>query len=349
MAEKENQHYVPQYYFRFFNGGEQSICLLLRKTGIIRSPAPIRGQASKSYFYGDKEIENQIEEIEKILRPAQIKFRECKSPNDLTLDDRNKLLQGVMFQRSRTMTTRLDRAEAFTRMMQLQLEVSINNDPTKTDKEKEELRSVLGLVQALPEPHQGMIMAISLTLAEHLQDLTLIKIQNRTNRPFIFGDSPVILSNPAQKKILNRGVLGAQTPGILIFFPLGTDQALMLIDESTYTIKGSIRNGIIKLKNLSDLRQLNKLQIHNATSAVYFHDIKYADYVKSLWQETKPKLTNIRGKIYEGPMRVDGREAEVIHTYDQQLPLIPNLTFLKYEEFPADSNFIARRNPFTLF
>ncbi|MES9854743.1 MAG: DUF4238 domain-containing protein [Candidatus Thiodiazotropha sp. L084R] len=33
MLKKSNQHYVPQFYFRYFSGDGKSICVLNRTSG----------------------------------------------------------------------------------------------------------------------------------------------------------------------------------------------------------------------------------------------------------------------------------------------------------------------------
>lgn len=65
MAEKTNQHFVPQFYFRFFSNDGKSICMLNRKNGNAVNTAQIEGQASKKYFYGENlETENFLAETE---------------------------------------------------------------------------------------------------------------------------------------------------------------------------------------------------------------------------------------------------------------------------------------------
>ncbi|HAS6934152.1 hypothetical protein CFG65_23875 [Vibrio parahaemolyticus] len=57
MSEKQNQHYVPQYYLRNFSNDGISIRMLLKKQGKVIKNVTIDNQASDNNFYGDHEIE----------------------------------------------------------------------------------------------------------------------------------------------------------------------------------------------------------------------------------------------------------------------------------------------------
>src|SRR3546814_6315756 len=60
MEKKKNQHYVPQYYFKFFNDRQPFISILLVSKGTVIASSSVADQASKSYFYGDAEIESEV-------------------------------------------------------------------------------------------------------------------------------------------------------------------------------------------------------------------------------------------------------------------------------------------------
>src|SRR3546814_5728860 len=68
MEKKKNQHYVPQYYFKFFNDRQPFISILLVSKGTVIASSSVADQASKSYFYGDAEIESEVCIVENRLR-----------------------------------------------------------------------------------------------------------------------------------------------------------------------------------------------------------------------------------------------------------------------------------------
>ena len=50
MAANASHHYVPQFYFKLFNGGERLISVLLTKDGRIIPRASIKGQCTRHKF-----------------------------------------------------------------------------------------------------------------------------------------------------------------------------------------------------------------------------------------------------------------------------------------------------------
>lgn len=182
---------------------------------------------------------------------------------------------------------------------------------------------------------QAMDLANCHERVADLADLERVILTNRTDMPFIFSDAPVIFTNPFQKNKIHRGVLGLRCTGLVIYFPIGTKHAILLYDSSIYNLKRT-KNSIIKINELLDVAQLNKLQLHNASNGVYFSDFQFSKYVKDLWQQEKEKLIDHRGVVVEAPGFNDKKEAmgDIIHSYDRQLPLIPDLSFFRSKISP---------------
>lgn len=339
MADNKNQHFIPQYYFRLFNEGGDNISLLLRRDGRAISSAPIRGQSSKNYFYGDKEVERQVTAIESQFISPLRRIKTMEDLRGLSREDHELLVQAIMFQRTRTAAARIDSQPIFDNFLRVHAELAINADKGIDEKVREELITLLPNVAASPEQFQGVVMGLAVQEAHALLDLNCILIKNKTARPFIFGDAPVVFTNPAQKKITGRGVLGAKTPGLIVYYPIGPFEAVMLVDQVMYNVKG-LRDGRLNVRSLQDVEQLNKLQIHASRSSVYFNDCKYTDYVKYLWDGVGAGVADPRGVVKE--IKIDD-ERELVHNYEQQLPFFAKLTFLNFTELPADSYFIDRQ------
>src|ERR1700682_4274498 len=102
MTSKKNQHYVPKFYFRFFCGAEDEICVLNRRDGAVYEHAPIRSQASRNKFYGNAEVENAICQLEGFFSAALQKLRDTNDFHALGKEQYLALLQGIAFQKSRT-------------------------------------------------------------------------------------------------------------------------------------------------------------------------------------------------------------------------------------------------------
>ena len=79
MVEKKNQHYVPQFYFKFFSNDGKNICIfnINNKRHFV---GPFKNQSSKDYFYvKGKELEDAFEKMEQPQREALNKLMELKS------------------------------------------------------------------------------------------------------------------------------------------------------------------------------------------------------------------------------------------------------------------------------
>lgn len=340
----KNQHYVPAGYFRFFSKDGHSINMLLRKSWKLVKTVSISDQASKDYFYGDESAENihyifenkYLDIIKKIITKRNIKH--------LTLVEFSELLQGVAFQKARTLTTRIRRKEALDMLYRSFLEVKLHNDKTLSNEYKILFRDLIKKAEADPKQYQAIEMKLALENSTYLNDLYPVLLNNKTEIPFIFCDNPVVLINPYLKNVTSRGVLGYSTPGIIIILPICDDLTLMLIDKRRYTIFDCESN-IITLKNLNDVMSLNKLQIHNSSNAIYFSDYQFSQKIGDLWLSEKKNLFFNNDSLKEYPEYDENGQLKsvLVHNYEPQLPFIPELEFLYYEPCGENEYEFSRR------
>jgi hypothetical protein len=338
MAQRANQHYVPQFYFRYFSQNGKSICVLNRNNGLTIKSASIKDQASKNYFYGDEKIEQTLSEMEKLFSSALRQIKEDLCFEKCTPENYALFLQNISHQRSRTMKAIKSNKPMRDKLAQLYVECMVNNnDHLLNDETKDMFLNNIQLAEANPQEWQSMYMNIAIENAGSLCDLLPVILKNKTNRPFIFGDAPVIFINPYLKNITSQGVLGTQSSGLIILYPIGSTHSIMLIDERAYRIK-KLRGSVLAVRDLKDVAALNKLQIHNASSAVYFSDNQYSQYVANLWMQEKRKLVEHQCKIIEASgFYHDGKPIdEILQFFELQLPFIPKLSFLEYQELPEN-------------
>lgn len=343
MAKKANQHYVPKFYFRLFSQNGKSIHVLNRKNGDTIEGASIKGQASKKYFYGDADVEDVLSDIDSEISCVIHKIFKDLCFDALPVDYYNIFLQNIMLQKTRTVTWKNKSKNINEKLTKMFLEVELNNNEEIAEEERNKLLKAVDCVGVIPQRYQGMEMSVAVESAHYLLDLTPIILHNKTNRPFVFGDAPIIFSNPLLKNITHRGVLGAITPGLLVFYPLSNKHCIMLVDENEYDIK-RVNDSLIPLKSLKDVSIINRLQIHNATSAVYFSEYKYSNYIKDLWAIEKHKLVRHNGKVVCTPSVDDNNNyaGEIMYAFEEQIPLVPKLSFLKYIEV-TDFNYPRSR------
>lgn len=346
MTSRKNHHFVPQFYFRFFSRDENCINVLHRQTGRIYARAPIKGQSCKKLFYGNDTIEEALGIMEGAASTALQRLIELQNPMLADHEQIEIVLAWIALQRARTQAARQADQPAQDKMLRLWLEVQINNDETLHDEKAQELRDSLHKVTSDPVQNQAMRMTVAMEMAGAMSDLSPIMLMNKTNRPFIFGDAPVVFYNAYYWNVVDRGVLGMDTPGLMVFFPLGPRITLALVDSACYTLKRA-RNQQIQLRDLRDVASLNKLQIHAASTCAYFQDEAMARYIKNLWADERKCLSDHAGKVVEAPgfdAATGEAVGEILHTFQPQLPYHLRLTFLDYHEADERQYQFSRRS-----
>lgn len=335
MATRKNHHFLSQFYFRRFSMDGKSICAIQRKSGRLISGAPIKGQASQNWFYGHHdEIEEGLGVLEGNCSSALRALDECKNPLELDDDMSSLLLIWLALQRSRTEAARTASKGTHNRFMQLQAEAAIHSDESFDSDTKELLLGSLDLVQADPVKSHLLEMLTAVQNSGVLRDLTQVLLVNRTNRPFIFGDAPVVFYNGYYRNVKLRGVLGLDTPGLMVVHPISPNVCLLLIDADRYKVKRLVNNKIA-VKNSADIAAINKLQLHAASSCVYFHDQQFGPYVQTLWEQEKKYLAEQVNTIVEVPgfsSETGEPMGDIIHVFQPQLPYKLKLTFLEHVE-----------------
>lgn len=348
MSKKSNQHYVPQFYFRLFSNDGRSICVFNRKNGTSCTAAPIKGQASKHKFYGGKEIEDAFSSLEGVFSRTLRSLKSCLDLRELSEVDQLLTLQAIMFQRARTLAARNSSQPMNDRLTKLWLEAEINKKEDLSDDQKLECISSLELFEVDPLRFHLEQIKTSIEQAYLLGDLTPILLDNRTNRPFIFSDSPAVFHNSCYGDVKLQGVLGYTTPGLQIFLPLSEKRTLLLVDPRCYKFKKIRAGNVIHVRELRDVAAINKLQVHSATTAIYFSNKKHAEYVRAIWQQENPKLSENLVSVVEAPsFDCNGNpHGEIIHSYASMLPINLKLSFLEHEVLGDEEYRFAERSTY---
>lgn len=346
MSTGKNHHFVPQFYFRRFSADEKSICSLIRHSGNVIPKAPIKGQASKHWFYGDAETEKALADIEGVCSTALRELSALDDPTKLAGEHVEALMLHLALQRSRTDSARRTNKPIQDNLARLMAEVAVNTSEELEDEEKTRLRLLLPQFEADPVAAQKLAMAAAVESASALLDLRPVLLVNRTTRPFIFGDAPVVFFNAYCRNVRHRGVLGLASPGLLVAFPLSPNSALLLMDAEVYRTRSPHKNRV-HLRDLGDVAGLNRLQMHAASNCVYFGDMRYAGYVKALWEQERGRLTKHAGAVVQAPgfdARTGNALGDIVHSFEPQLAYLPRLSFLRHETVgDGDSRPLRRR------
>lgn len=344
MSTRKNHHFVPQFYFRLFSQDGRSISVLHRQSGKVIASAPIKGQACKAWFYGDDTAEDALSQVEGACSAALRELAALRNPADLSAESVELVLVWLALQRSRTKAARQSGQPMHDRFAQLWAEVQLRNDEDISPATRDLLLDNLDAVGVDPVGAQRLRMSVAVEAASSLGDLTPIFLLNKTNRPFIFGDAPVVLYNSLHRQVNHRGVLGFSAAGLMVFLPLGPSTVLLLLDAARYLLKRVVDNRI-QVRDLRDVAALNKLQIHAASDCIYFGDFERASYVAELWRQERARLSQHACTVNEAPgfsVEAGESQGDVVHVFEPQLPYHLSLSFL--EHLSNSQHHLLRRN-----
>ncbi len=334
MAERKNHHYVPKFYFRRFSQDEKSICLLRREGGEVMSSAAIKHQASKNKFYERDDIEKALGDVEGQANKALKQLAAVQSPMELSEEAVYMVLVWVALQNARTVQARVRAQPMNDRLTQLLLEVEINKQDDLSQEEKVRMIADLPSIGGDQVNLQLMEMQIAMESGPPaLRDLSPLLLENKTNRPVIFGDAPCVFYNAHLFFFMKlRGVLGYESPGLMVILPLSPKLLLILLDDGAYEVKRARANRV-DVRDLQDVAALNTLQLHAAAECVYFHEMAFAPYVKALWSAASRSLAKQLGQVNDAPgFNSSTGEAmgDILHSFVPQLPYRLTLSFLKH-------------------
>jgi hypothetical protein len=351
MSEQANHHFVPKFYFRNFSEDGARIHLLHRSSGRVILNAAIRGQCAKHRLYGPTEMERMISGLEGNFSAAiREAIRTAWAPMDLRLTEECvfRLLQATLFQRGRTIHE-IDKYEAGMESWLLEaFKQHLLNSPGIEYRD----RMVKDIENgSITLRHDDTWVAMTLMIAALdavilITDLRICLVRNHTDFPFLFGDAPVVLCNSHYRNVTLRGVLGLQTPGLQIFFPLNARTMLLMLDENVYSGRCK-ETDIVDVTDRSDVSQLNALQLHHSLTNVYFGREGDAEYVGDLWNAHKSSIVQSRNvfRVEKGWL-VDGKPEDLLlHGFEPHLNFRLDLSFVKCNPIHPAEHQPSRRTP----
>ncbi len=279
MPDYKKQHFIPQFYFRFFSWNNKDIGMFNENNGKYYRSVFIKGQCQKDYFYGtDGNIEKILTDIEDKSIPALkelIKTQICKSHDNIFLN----ILPFVIVQFSRTqyLSDFIDDSNSkllkdYTKENLKYSKLNIKTEDLDDIKIKIENAPIIALQYSI----------ISLPLFFDLKAKLFI---NSTPINFLFSDNPVILYNSLfyDKYFSNTGY---GNRGLQIFYPISPKLLLIFYDDYIYKIGETNRNEII-INNVQDVNKLNELQFLSANECIYFDNSFNEDKLLTYWDSVK--------------------------------------------------------------
>lgn len=144
---------------------------------------------------------------------------------------------------------------------------------------------------------------------------------------FVTSDNPVIKYNQYCEGIEHSGLTGAASKGLQLFVPLSPRHLLVLYDGTTYRATA----GRFTRKSgaaMSDIDQLNKMQLMLADEHVYFSDLQQLqDILRLLPEVSNPRDVDHTVVLEYG--QDDNPDSSLLHMYEQMENMSLNLTFLR--------------------
>jgi hypothetical protein len=352
VTPRANQHFVPKLYFRLFTGGDRRIHLLHKKDERIVLNASIKGQCAGHRFYGPDEVEELFNPLEDQQGAALRQIRDLAwSPAPAPLEPHHlaRVWEAVLLQRART-ELEIKKISPASEALFLEMFMEYLKHAPGIENREAILEHIhRDHIRIRQEPQRVVALSIvtALKSVSLISDLAFHVLRNQTDFPFVFGDSPVVFCNTYYRNVTHRGVLGLQTPGLQIFYPIDSRTMLLLLDDQVYGAR--YREPLfIDIDKRCDVSQLNALQLHHSLHAVYFADARDQEYVADLWEahkrtilQPKDRMENRKGWLVDGQPVGDG----LYHTFEPHLNIKLALSFIECVPIDPTQYTFRRRSP----
>lgn len=277
-TEKKNQHYIPKFYLRNFsiNGKGKQIGIFNVHNDFFFPMAPLKTQGSKNFFYGyDGVVEDRLSNIEGFL---------------------SSVIRGILTNKilpQKNSTEYIDLL-AFVGLTHLRNPVIIENIKNSTAIMKERIleidsKSDVENIIPLVSHDEAIDVAISnlRLIIENIRDLNVKLLINKSRVPFITSDFPIVRYNQfLEERKWMHGKTGFGNTGLQIYIPLDNEIALFFYDSEVYKV-GFNKWNYFEITNVSDINQLNTLQILYCLDTVFFNEFTSEFYIRTLFENSK--------------------------------------------------------------
>jgi hypothetical protein len=268
-AETKNQHYVPQFYLRYFSVDEKNVGAYILKSGKNISSAPIKGQASEDYFYSDNmKMEKALGNLEACAKKVLDKI--ITAPTEpLSKEDKDTLFDFTMIQLGRTEVQAIFVKKSYEGVAQsLQDVFSKMSTDTGGDQGESFKDKVSGLIGEPPSFPAISSVAAHAQIRDIMRDLSVKILVNKTDKVFITSDNPVAKYNQFMER-MRQETYGLGARGLQMFFSLSPQIGVMYYDPKCYKL-GYKKKEYVELDQVKDIDELNKLTSCNSGGLLFY-------------------------------------------------------------------------------
>ncbi len=265
-AETKNQHYVPQFYLRYFSVDKKNVGAYILKSGKNIHSVSIKGQASGDYFYSDSmEMEKTLGALE-VRAKGVIDTIIAAPTKPLSKEEKDTLFEFTVVQLGRT-EAQAKVVKAFHKIPDLLPERLANiGKPDLGEMAKDKFSDFIGKLPPFPAV---LSVAVYAEISYTIRDLDVkVLIINRKGKAFITSDNPVAKYDQFMER-MKLETYGLRSRGLQIFFPLSPQIGVMYYDPECYKL-GHEEKEYVEVDQEKDIDELNKLTACNSDEVLYY-------------------------------------------------------------------------------
>jgi hypothetical protein len=287
-AETKNQHYVPQFYLRYFSVDKKNVGTYILESEQNIPSAPIKGQASRDYFYSDNmEMEKILSNLESCAKKVLDKI--IAAPTEpLSKEDKNTLFDFTVIQLGRTKVPASRVNQWYEERARSLPEVFSKMSTDTGGDQGESLKDLIGEPPPFPAKYS---VAAHDQIRDIMRDLSVKILVNKIDKSFITSDNPVAKYNQFMER-MGQEAYGLGARGLQIFFPLSPQIGVMYYDPKCYKL-GYKKKEYVELDQDKDIDELNKLTSCNSGGLLYYRHgtISCQEFValSKVWRKIIPK------------------------------------------------------------
>jgi len=276
-TDKKNQHYIPKFYLRNFSyqNNEKQIGIFNIHKNFFYPTSKLKTQGSKNFFYGyDGRIEDGLSKIEgklsaiirNIITDQKIPVKETEAYIKLLI------FVGLTHLRNPVTISYIKQSREAAKRSLFELDPNVNVD------------------DFIPKARHDEAISLALSslrdVVLNITDLNCKLIVNRTTKPFISSDFPIVKYNQfLERKNWQHGKTGYGNIGLQIIIPINPYLSLFFYDSEVYKI-GFKKSKLHNISDEKEIEQFNILQILNCVEHVYFNHEVSENYMRDLFNKS---------------------------------------------------------------